>query len=189
MLAAHFFVFNSEIIHLGKYISMFTEPQANNVMNIIAYVFPVTNTRHSKNSNFICADYNDNYFRNVSRVSDRISYNDHDTPQSLFTTWETFKRKRENINKSEIQLLFMSLRLISPTTAAMRRGRWLSFTLVSGRDCSRSVNCREHACTSIGIKCWITIGKYTGRLVLLQPWRSQLAPSSFRRHCKWVPRP
>ena len=115
-----------------------------------------------------------------------ISYNDHDTP---FTTWETFKRKRENINKSEIQLLFMSLRLISPTTAAMRRGRWLSFTLVSGRDCSRSVNCREHACNSIGIKCWITIGKYTGRLVLLQPWRSQLAPSSFRRHCKWVPRP
>ena len=56
-------------------------------------------------------------------LTKNISYNVHDTPQSLFTTRETFKRKRENIDKILIQLMFLSLRLISPVTAAMRRGR------------------------------------------------------------------
>ena len=66
-------------------------------------------------------------------LTKNISYNTHDTPQSLFTTWETFKRKRENIDKSWIQLMFLSLQLIS-LIAAMRQGRWLSFTLISGRE-------------------------------------------------------
>ena len=88
------------------------------------------------------------------------------TLPKVYSQHEKLSKESEKISIKVKFSYCLSLRLISPTTAAMRRGRWLSFTLASARDCSRSVNCREHACTSIGIRCWITLGKYTGRLVL-----------------------